>query len=352
MKKNYPWKFFKLYLHISLHLPEFINNLISRIIIALILPFFKKNYIVAMLNILLCFKKAISTKQQHALLKQSLQFSFFSARQVVSFLYHKYTFPSKIITMENQNFLDETINKHGKALIVSGHFGVFPLIPLYMAHNNFKISVIIKPPHNQQFRSFIFDHMTANNIGIIPTSPEIECFKKIHEALLNNHSVMFMIDQTPTRHQAHTLVKFFDWNTLVYPTINELAKKHNLPILPIFTHSETHADRKYMKITNLGKNKGIEAQSVGANPQRHKGETGSVFPSHIITCYPPINAAEAEDVLEQTNRILEDLIMLYPWQWWWFHKKWYNLVEYNNPAFYKYAREEPSRFFAYLSERE
>ncbi len=56
-------------------------------------------------------------------------------------------------------------------------------------------------------------------------------------------------------------------------------------------------------------------------------------------------------MINSIHQILEELILKYPYQWWWFHKKWYNLVDYNNINFYKLAINEPDNFFSYVQNK-
>ncbi len=309
------WLLLKSYLITTLYLPKPITKIISHIITFLFISFSKKNYYTARLNIILCFKKSISPKQQHSLIKHSVYFSLYATNVIFSYLIKKNTNFINNIKIINKEILDETIAKYKKTIFVSAHLGIFPLIPIYLSYNNYPINVIIKPPHNLGMRSFIFQHMKNNNIGIIPTTPEISCYKKIIESFKNNSSLMFMIDQTPIREQSKIIAKLFEWNTFVYPTIAKLATEHNMPITPIFTLSNNNLNQ------------------------------------HNILIFNHIQPASPELMINSIHQILEELILKYPYQWWWFHKKWYNLVDYNNINFYKLAINEPDNFFSYVQNK-
>jgi KDO2-lipid IV(A) lauroyltransferase len=317
MKNKVSWLILKSILFASLYLPTSINNIISKFITNIAIKLSKKNYATARLNIFICFQKSISPKQQHQLVKQSVIFSLYSASEIFSYLIKKNKSFFNKINVVNKHILDSIIANHGKAIIVSAHFGVFPLIPLYLAYNNYKINVVIKQPHNPEMKNFIFSQMHNNNIGIIETTPETNCYRKIINSIKNNESIMFMIDQTPTKHQSKIYAKFFNWNTLVYPTIAKLSKEYNIPLLPIFTFSQS-------KINNT---------------------------PHTIKIYNEIPPDTPLNMIQSVHQILEELILHYPQQWWWFHKKWYNLLDYNNMHFYKLATKDPSAFFSYLQEK-
>lgn len=310
------WIILKSYLSIVIYLPNSFNKFLSSFITTIITPLFKKNYYIAKLNIILCFKKSISPKQQNALVKQSINFSLSSAKIIYSYLMQKNLTLFDKIELINKEIFNEVIKKNGKTIIVSAHLGIFPIIPLYLTYKKYNINVIIKLPHNNHMKSFIIHHMQNNNIGIIPASPEINCYKKIIESFKNNSSVMFMLDQTPTDKQSYSITKFFGWNTMTYHTILKLSKELQLPITPIFTSCNPNNKQK----------------------------------PYTIYFYQLIQPSSADDALSSLNKILEDLILKFPEQWWWFHKRWKNLLEYNS-TFYKLATKNPDLFFTFLNEK-
>lgn len=310
------WIILKSYLSIAIRIPNSFNKCLSCLITNFITPLFKKNYYIAKLNIILCFKKSISTAQQNALVKQSIDFSLLSAKTVYSYLIGKNPLLFDKIDLINKEIFDEVIKKNGKTIIVSAHLGIFPLIPLYLAYKNYKINVIIKLPHNNYMKSFIIHHMQNNNIGILPATPEITCYKKIIESLKNDSSVMFMIDQTPTDKQSYSITKFFSWNTMTYHTTPKLSKELKIPITPIFTSFNPDNTQK----------------------------------PYTIYVHHPIQPSSTDDALSSLNKILEELIVKFPEQWWWFHKRWKNLLEYN-PTSYKLATKNPDLFFSSMQEK-
>lgn len=317
-KKDYfQWLLFKQFLSFSIHLPYFFYKSIISFLSPFLLFSFRKFYRIALLNIVMCFKKTISLKQKKQLISQATKFYFLSLLHLYLILINKKKSKNPNILYDKQ-LLEKNIKKSTPAIIATAHFGLFPLIALILSRENYIVDVVIKPPHNYYFKNFVFSYMEKNKIGIIPTSPELNCFKAINNSIKNNHLIMLMIDQTPLPNQANRIVKFFDWDTLVYPTIPELAKKHNLPIFPIFSYYESN-DLKF---------------------------------NHIIKIYDAIDFHNEEEViLECLNKILEELILKYPWQWWWFHKRWRNLLDYDNPYFYKFAKQETNNFFYYLNQK-
>lgn len=314
--KKFAWQLLKAYLTLSFYFSDVLNTIFSRLLFSMIIPFFKKIYHIAILNIIMCFKKSISPRQRKALAKHSLVFSLFSIRTIFSILENKKSLSSLKIRFINKEYLDGALIGKGSALIVTGHLGIFPLIPLYLAKNNYKIDVVIKPPHDIEFQEYVFHHMKKNNIGIIPATPETTCYRLMCSALQQNRLVMVMIDQTPTQHQSKAITKFFDWDTLVYPTIATLSQKYEAPIIPVFTFYDNE---------------------VKDSP-------------YIIKAYKPLYVHENEDAISHVNSILEESILKYPWQWWWFHKRWYNLIDYSNNYYYEYAIREPDKFFDFISE--
>ncbi len=318
-KKDYfQFSLFKQFLNFSIHSPYFIYNFIISILSPFLLFSFKKFYRIAMLNIIMCLKKTISPQQKHQLINQSLQFCFISLRHLYFLLKFQKTPRNLNISFINKNFLEDIKKKFNSAIIATAHFGLFPLIPLFLSKENYNIDVVIKPPHNQYFKTFVFSYMQENNIGIIPATPELSCFKLINNSIKNNRLIMLMIDQIPLLNQSKLFIKFFEWDTLTYPTIPELAKKNNLPIIPIFTYYEVK---------------------------------GNLY-VHTIKIYEAINPhKENKIILEELNKLLEELILEFPWQWWWFHKRWKNLIDYDDPKFYKFAVKETNDFLSNLYQK-
>jgi lauroyl/myristoyl acyltransferase len=308
--KNYAsWLLFKYYLTATLYAPESLNNFASKLIFTILIPVLKKAHSIALLNMMLCFKKSINQQQRKSLAKQSLQFSMFSARQVFSLLEKKKSFADFKVQFMNQQFFADAIQQKGSAIIASGHLGVFPLIPLYLAHKGYPIDVVIKPPHNIHTRNFIYTYMRDNSIGIIPTTPEIACYKMMCSSLQNRRLIMIMVDQTPMRTQSHITTTFFGLETIVYPTIAALSKKFRIPIIPLFTYYDP----------------------------------GAQHSPYLIKSYSPLHGLEDSDPIARVHELLEKLIRTYPWQWWWHHKKWYNLIDYNNPYYYRSAYHDPDK---------
>ncbi|HHS7963046.1 TPA: lysophospholipid acyltransferase family protein [Legionella pneumophila] len=128
--------------------------------------------------------------------------------------------------------------------------------------------------------------------GLTITS-SISAPKKINQALRNKELVLFTLDQhAKLENKSGIAVEFFGLHAGTYRSLAFFAHKHQTPVVPVSGY------------------------------RLHNGK-------HVIKFHPEIewefHVDKEQAIYRNTlryNQMLEKLILEYPEQWWWVHRRW------------------------------
>tara|TARA_B100001057_G_scaffold317060_1_gene317198 strand:+ start:329 stop:1189 length:861 start_codon:yes stop_codon:yes gene_type:complete len=191
---------------------------------------------------------------------------------------------SKNIQIDGGKILDEIKKSDKQVIFVSGHFSNFELMAMYLEKTGIKLSAIYRPLNNI-FLNRIMERIRKKYICKYQIKKGIGGLKKLIALKKNNFSTALMIDQ---RVSEGILSNFFHQKALTTTLPAQLAKKFNIPIVPV--HIERTDDLNFK-----------------------------------ISISEPINFSKETSIVNITdhlNQILEDMILKQPEQWIWSHNRW------------------------------
>ena len=194
------------------------------------------------------------------------------------------------IVIENKHILDEALSRRKGAILVSGHFGNFPLMMLRLRLAGYPIGGIMRQMRDKRVEQIFAKLRQDIGIKAIHSQPRKECVDATIRALKNNEAVCIQLDQNFGT--GGIFVDFFGRKaaTATGPVI--LAMRTKAALLPCFIvrkEDDTHRiifepEFKLKYENNFDKTVFINVQSL----------TG----------------------------IIESYIRRYPAQWGWIHRRW------------------------------
>ena len=191
---------------------------------------------------------------------------------------------SRKIQIEGQDILDEIKKSKKQVVFVSGHFGNFELMAMYLEKTGIKLSAIYRPLNNI-FLNQIMERIREKFICKYQIKKGIGGLKKLISLKKNKFSTALMIDQ---RVSEGILSNLFNQEALTTTIPAQLVKKFSIPVVPVYIE----------RIEGL---------------------------NFKIVIYDPIkfsNEDTIENITLKLNQILEKMILKKPEQWIWSHNRW------------------------------
>ena len=190
--------------------------------------------------------------------------------------------------------IEKVLAQEKGALILTGHFGNWEFAPI-AGILNFKLLqgrfyFIRKLIGTKWIEKILFSRYYKAGLNVIPKKNSLP---QACDALEQNSAVVFVMDQHACLHYKDGIkVDFFGKPAGTYRSLATIARNMEVPVIP--------------------------AQSY-----RRKDGT------HVLEFYPPLEWIDAEKsreaVLKNTKRYneqLETMILRFPEQWLWMHKRW------------------------------
>lgn len=180
------------------------------------------------------------------------------------------------------------------AILITGHFGNWEFAPIagilnFQQFRN-RFYFVRKMIVNKTVEKILFNRWYQAGIKVIPKKNSLE---KVCDALEQDNAVVFVIDQHASiKAKDGLLIDFFGKPAGTFKSPALIAQYMKVPVLP---------SRSYRRSDGI----------------------------HILEFMPPLPWLHAENEkdeialnLRQYNKIIEDLILEYPDQWLWMHKRW------------------------------
>jgi Kdo2-lipid IVA lauroyltransferase/acyltransferase len=188
------------------------------------------------------------------------------------------------IKIDGQEILDEIKKLDKPVIFISGHFGNFELMAMYLEKTGINLSAIYRPLNNI-FLNRIIEKIRKKYICKNQIKKGIGGIKKLISLQKKNCSTALMIDQRVSEGIKSNL---FNKEALTTTIPAQLVKKFDMPIVPI-----------YIERIN-----GINFKITINKPLKFSNETST------------------KDITDELNRILAKMIILNPEQWIWSHNRW------------------------------
>ena len=191
---------------------------------------------------------------------------------------------NNLIEVEGENIINEIKNSGKQYIFVSGHFGNFELMAMYLEKTGIKLSAIYRPLNNI-FLNKIIEVIRKKYICKYQIKKGIGGLKDLIVLKKKNFSTALMIDQ---RVSEGVMSDLFNQKALTTTIPGQLVKKFNISVVPVY----------------IERIEGLKFK---------------------ITIKKPINFSEdksLQNITDELNNILETMILKKPSQWIWSHNRW------------------------------
>lgn len=195
----------------------------------------------------------------------------------------------KQIALSGKENLDAALSNGKGVILVSAHFGNFPLLLGRLSLDGYKVAGIMHAMRDQRMERIFLKQRNRFNVKTIYSQPRKACVDETIRSLRNNEVLFIPIDQNFGT--GGVFVNFFGRKAATATGPVVLSQRTKAEVLPCFIIREKDDTHKiiFEKPLSLGEEKGEEA------------------------------------VIEKTQKItgiIESYIRKYPAQWGWIHRRW------------------------------
>ncbi len=196
----------------------------------------------------------------------------------------------KRMKLVGQQHLDQALARGKGAILVSAHFGNFPLLLARLSCAGYTAGGIMRPMRDQRVEKLFLTQRKRYNIKTIYSQPRNVCVDTTIRSLRNNEIIFIPIDQNFGT--GGVFVDFFGSKAATATGPVVLAQRTGAALLPCFI-------------------------------VRQPDDT------HTIFFEPPLVLTEGKDPretvalnIQSLTGIIERYIRLYPAEWGWIHRRW------------------------------
>lgn len=194
------------------------------------------------------------------------------------------------IDLAHREHLDAALAKGKGVILVSAHFGNFPLLLARLSLEGYRTVGIMRPMRDQRVERIFFEKRRRFRVKTIYSQPRMTCVHQTLESLRQNEMVFIPLDQNFGT--AGVFVRFFGRQAATATGPVVLAQRTNAVLLPCFILRQ--ADDR-----------------------------------HTIVFEPQVELVQGSDARDTIQRnvqrltdIIEHYIRRYPGQWGWIHRRW------------------------------
>jgi KDO2-lipid IV(A) lauroyltransferase len=258
-------------------------------IAALAYLFAKKHKKIALDSLGIAFGKEKSSQEIERIAKDCFTYLAKSAVELM-FFFDKPQALKNMVQIQGRENLDKAIACGRGVILVSAHFGNFPLLLGRLAVEGYKVGGIMKPMHDAKMEEIFLKKREKFGVRTIYSQPRNECVNNSIHALRNNELIFIPIDQNFGT--GGVFVDFFGQKaaTATGPVI--LAQRTKAALIPCFILRQPGDQHKIIFETELKLEEGKDAQDVIR-----------------------VNIQKLTDIIEV-------YIRKYPAEWGWIHRRW------------------------------
>jgi KDO2-lipid IV(A) lauroyltransferase len=251
--------------------------------------FAKKQKNIALDSLKIAFGKEKSAREIEKIAKDCFIYMAKGAVELM-FFFDKPHALRDLVQLEGKENLDRALAAGRGVILVSAHFGNFPLLLGRLAQEGYKAGGIMKPMHDERMEKIFLKKREKFGVRTIYSQPRNTCVSNTINALRNNELVFIPIDQNFGT--GGVFVDFFGKKaaTATGPVI--LAQRTRAALIPCFILRQPDDRHKIIFEPELK----LEG---GADPQE------------VIL----VN-------IQKLTNIIESYIRRYPAEWGWIHRRW------------------------------
>jgi Kdo2-lipid IVA lauroyltransferase/acyltransferase len=190
----------------------------------------------------------------------------------------------------NKKYLDQALAKGKGVILVSAHFGNFPLMVVRLACEGYKAGAIMRPLKDERFERFLSGERDRFKIHTIKSLPRKECVAETIRSLRNNEVIFLPLDQNFG--SGGVFVDFLGQKAATATGPVVLAQRTKAALVPCFI--------------------------IRQRDNRHR----IVFEPEFQLLRGP---GEQESILrnvQELTKIIELYVRRYPAEWSWIHRRW------------------------------
>jgi KDO2-lipid IV(A) lauroyltransferase len=244
---------------------------------------------IALQSLELAFGQEKSREEVEQIAKDCFTFLAKSGVELM-FLLHKPSLIKECVDIVGKDSLDAALSKGYGVILVSAHFGNFPLMLARLALSGYSVAGIIRNMRDTRAEKMFLAARNKFKMKTIYSQPRDVCVNKTIEALRNNELVFIPLDQNFGT--GGVFVDFFGRKAATATGPIVLAKRTKAVVLPCFI--------------------------VRQKDDRHK-----------IIFEAPLELEEGRDFQEtvtinvqRLTNLIETYIRRYPAEWGWIHRRW------------------------------
>jgi KDO2-lipid IV(A) lauroyltransferase len=196
---------------------------------------------------------------------------------------------ARYVAVQGRSYLDAALAGGAGAVLVTAHFGNFPLMLVKLALEGYKVGVIIRDPRHRPMARFLERWRSTFGLISLRDKPRWASVKDALTHLKGNGVLVMHIDLNVSR--GGDFVPFFGHWVPTFRGPAMLSLRSGAPALPVFIR----------RLHGL---------------------------HHRIVIRPPVTIARTKDreediwrLLFHLTRITEETIRRYPQEWWWMHRR-------------------------------
>ncbi len=271
-------------------MPYFFIRPLSNCVLAIGYQFIIKQRQIAQESLQIAFGKEKSPEEIQNITKMC----FSHVGQNMTDLFYFMSHASKVkerVYFEGIERLDKVLKEGNGVIVVTAHFGNFPLMMLAFAQAGYKVNSMIRPARDKSLEEYIVRRRREVGVDTIYAIPRRRCISQSLKVLRNNEMLFILADQNFGA-DGRIYVDFFGQKAATATGPVVFSKRTNSPLLPMF--------------------------SVQQPDGRHK-----------IIIEAPIALEEGRDEEEMTiktmtkvTNLIEHYIREYPPEWAWMHRRW------------------------------
>ena len=244
---------------------------------------------IALENLSIAFGKDKSSQQIKQIVKDCFIFMAKAGVELV-FLMDRPALIRKNIEMVGKEYLDTALSKGKGVILVSAHFGNFPLMMAKLSLEGYKTAGIMRFMRDERAERFFTAKRTKLGIKTIYSQPRKVCVENSIRTLRANELIFIPLDQNFGT--GGVFVDFFGRKAATATGPVVLAKRTNATILPCFIVRQPEDTHKIIFEPPLALEEGrTNQETIAINVQR-------------------------------LTNVIETYIRRYPAEWGWIHRRW------------------------------
>ncbi len=213
-------------------LPYELARLLTPFFIVIGRYFIKKERRIILENLRIAFSREKTEQEINSIVNSCFDSIGSSIIELMYFSGH----PEKIVekvTIEGKDNLDEALKKGQGAILLSAHFGSFPLMFWRMGLEGYKTNCIMRRMKDEQFGKYVFDFSNGNGVRTIYSLPFRQCVKSSLKSLRDNQ-ILFILPDQNYGEAGGVFVDFFGHPVATATGPVMFSYRSGAPILPVF----------------------------------------------------------------------------------------------------------------------